>query len=290
MYKILRKKFLTPAICLMEVEAPRIARSARPGQFLIVRAGEKSERIPLTSERIPLTICDYDSEKGSVTIVTQEVGASTKKICHYEEGESFADVVGPLGQPSEFVHKTAQELAGSRWLFIAGGLGTAPVYPQAKYLHEAGAYVDVIIGARNKDLVIMEEEMKAVCDHLYICTDDGSAGEKGVVTAVMDRLLGGGEKYDQAVSIGPMIMMKFATLKAKEYGLPLIVSLNTLMVDGTGMCGACRVTIAGKTRFACVDGPEFNAYDVDFEEAMRRQGMYRDIEREEDHKCNIGLH
>ena len=277
MYKILKKKFLTPAICLMDVEAPRIAHSARPGQFLIVRAGEKSERIPLT-------ICDYDTEKGSVTIVTQ------KKICHYEEGESFADVVGPLGQPSEFVHSTPQELAGTRWLFIAGGLGTAPVYPQAKYLHNAGAYVDVIIGARNKDLIIMEDEMKAVCDHLYICTDDGSAGEKGVVTAVMDRLLGGGERYDQAVSIGPMIMMKFATLKAKEYNLPLVVSLNTLMVDGTGMCGACRVTIAGRTKFACVDGPEFNAYDVDFDEAMRRQGMYRDIEREEDHKCNIGLH
>ena len=276
MYKILKKKFLTPAICLMDVEAPRIAHSARPGQFLIVRAGEKSERIPLT-------ICDYDTEKGSVTIVTQEVGASTKKICHYEEGESFADVVGPLGQPSEFVHSTPQELAGTRWLFIAGGLGTAPVYPQAKYLHNAGAYVDVIIGARNKDLIIMEDEMKAVCDHLYICTDDGSAGEKGVVTAVMDRLLGGGER-------GPMIMMKFATLKAKEYNLPLVVSLNTLMVDGTGMCGACRVTIAGRTKFACVDGPEFNAYDVDFDEAMRRQGMYRDIEREEDHKCNIGLH
>ena len=219
MYKILKKKFLTPAICLMDVEAPRIAHSARPGQFLIVRAGEKSERIPLT-------ICDYDTEKGSVTIVTQEVGASTKKICHYEEGESFADVVGPLGQPSEFVHSTPQELAGTRWLFIAGGLGTAPVYPQAKYLHNAGAYVDVIIGARNKDLIIMEDEMKAVCDHLYICTDDGSAGEKGVVTAVMDRLLGGGERYDQAVSIGPMIMMKFATLKAKEYNLPLVVSLN----------------------------------------------------------------
>lgn len=283
MYKILKKKFLTPAICLMDVEAPRIAHSARPGQFLIVRAGEKSERIPLT-------ICDYDTGKGSVTIVTQEVGASTKKICHYEEGESFTDVVGPLGQPSEFVHRTPQELAGTRWLFIAGGLGTAPVYPQAKYLHNAGAYVDVIIGARNKDLIIMEDEMKAVCDHLYICTDDGSAGEKGVVTAVMDRLLGGGERYDQAVSIGPMIMMKFATLKAKEYNLPLVVSLNTLMVDGTGMCGACRVTIAGRTKFACVDGPEFNAYDVDFDEAMRRQGMYRDIEREEDHKCNIGLH
>lgn len=281
MYKILKKKFLTPAICLMDVEAPRIARSARPGQFLIVRAGEKSERIPLT-------ICDYDSEKGSVTIVTQEVGASTKKICRYEEGESFADVVGPLGQPSEFVHKTAQELAGSRWLFIAGGLGTAPVYPQVKYLHEAGAYVDVIIGARNKDLVIMEDEMKAVCDHLYICTDDGSEGFKGMVTGLLEKIvLEDGNRYDHAVAIGPMIMMKFATLTAKKLGLPIIVSLNTLMVDGTGMCGACRVTVAGKTRFACVEGPEFNGYDVDFDEAMRRQGMYRREEIEEDHKCKI---
>ncbi|HIZ85069.1 MAG TPA: sulfide/dihydroorotate dehydrogenase-like FAD/NAD-binding protein [Candidatus Coprenecus stercoravium] len=283
MYKILRKQFLTPAICQMDVLAPRLAGAARPGQFLIVRAGEKSERIPLT-------ICDYDAEEGSVTIVTQEVGASTKKICHYEAGESFADVVGPLGQPSEFMRKSPEELAGTRWLFVAGGLGTAPVYPQVKYLHNAGASVDVIIGARSKDLIIMEDRMRAVCDNLYICTDDGSAGEKGVVTAVMDRLLGAGVKYDQAVSIGPMVMMKFVTLKAKEYGLPLVVSLNTLMVDGTGMCGACRVTIAGKTKFACVDGPEFNAYDVDFDEAMRRQGMYRDIERERDHKCNIGLH
>lgn len=283
MFKILGKKFLTPTICQMDVLAPRIAGAAHPGQFLIVRADDKSERIPLT-------ICDYDAATGSVTIVTQEVGASTKKICSFEEGDSFADVVGPLGQPSEFVHKTKEELAGSRYLFIAGGLGTAPVYPQVKYLHEAGASVDVIIGARNKDLIIMEDKMRAICDNLYICTDDGSAGEKGVVTAVMARLLDAGEKYDQAVSIGPMVMMKFVTLKAKEYGLPLVVSLNTLMVDGTGMCGACRVTIAGKTRFACVDGPEFNAYDVDFDEAMRRQGMYRDIEKEKDHKCHIGLH
>ena len=267
MYKILRKKFLTPAICLMDVLAPRVAQSAQPGQFLIVRAGEKNERIPLT-------ICDYNREEGSVTIVTQLVGASTRIICSYEAGESFADVVGPLGQPSE----------------LAGGLGTAPVYPQVKYLHQAGAKVDVIIGARNKDLVILEEEMRAVCDHLYICTDDGSYGEKGLVTDIMGRLLDSGEKYDQAVAIGPMIMMKFVTLKGRLYGIPLIVSLNTLMVDGTGMCGACRVTIAGKTRFACVDGPEFNAYDVDFEEAMRRQGMYRDIEKEKDHQCHIGLH
>lgn len=283
MYRILRKKFLTPAICLMDVLAPRVAQSAHPGQFLIVRAGEKNERIPLT-------ICDYNREEGSVTIVTQLVGASTKIICSYEAGEAFADVVGPLGQPSEFIHKAPEELAHSRFLFIAGGLGTAPVYPQVKYLHQAGAKVDVIIGARNSDLVIMEEEMKAVCDNLYICTDDGSKGEKGLVTEVMGRLLDSGEKYDQAVAIGPMIMMKFVTLKGREYGIPLIVSLNTLMVDGTGMCGACRVTIAGKTRFACVDGPEFNAYDVDFDEAMRRQGMYRNIEKEKDHNCRIGLH
>lgn len=283
MFKILEKKFLTPTICQMDVLAPRIAGSAHPGQFLIVRADDRSERIPLT-------ICDYDKETGSVTIVTQVVGASTKKICSYEEGDSFADIVGPLGQPSDFIYKSKEELAGSRYLFIAGGLGTAPVYPQVKYLHEAGASVDVIIGARNKDLIIMEDRMKAVCDNLYICTDDGSAGEKGVVTAVMARLMDSGEKYDQAVSIGPMIMMKFVTLKAKEYNLPLVVSLNTLMVDGTGMCGACRVTIAGRTRFACVDGPEFNAYDVDFDEAMRRQGMYRNIEKEKDNNCHIGLH
>lgn len=200
MYKILRKKFLTPAICMMDVLAPRVAQSAQPGQFLIVRAGEKNERIPLT-------ICDYNREEGSVTIVTQLVGASTRVICSYEAGQSFADVVGPLGQPSEFIHKSPEELSRSRYLFIAGGLGTAPVYPQVKYLHKAGAKVDVIIGARNRDLVIMEEEMRAVCDHLYICTDDGSYGEKGLVTDIMGRLLDSGEKYDQAVAIGPMVMM-----------------------------------------------------------------------------------
>ena len=283
MYKTLRKKFLTPEICLMDVLAPRVAQSAQPGQFLIIRAGEKNERIPLT-------ICDYNRDEGSVTIVTQLVGASTRIICSSEAGESFADVVGPLGQPSEFIHKSAEELSHSRFLFIAGGLGTAPVYPQVKYLHNAGASVDVIIGARNRNLVILEDQMRAVCDNLYICTDDGSYGEKGLVTDIMGRLLDSGEKYDQAVAIGPMVMMKFVTLKGRQYGIPLVVSLNTLMVDGTGMCGACRVTIAGKTRFACVDGPEFNAYDVDFEEAMRRQGMYRNIEKEKDHQCHIGLH
>ena len=274
---------LTPTICRMKVEAPLLAASARPGQFLMVRADEKGERIPLT-------VSDYDVSEGSVTIVTQVIGVSTDDIVAHEPGQCFSDVTGPLGMPSDFVEMDPATLAAQRYIFVAGGVGTAPVFPQAKWLHAHGVPVDVIIGARNKDLIIMEDEMKAVCDHLYICTDDGSAGEKGVVTAVMDRLLGGGVKYDQAVSIGPMIMMKFATLKAKEYNLPLTVSLNTLMVDGTGMCGACRVTIAGKTRFACVDGPEFNAYDVDFDEAMRRQGMYREVEKELDHKCNIGLH
>ncbi len=283
MYKIVKKKFLTPAICYMEVEAKRLAAAAKPGQFLIVRTDEKGERIPLT-------ICDYDAQAGTVALAIQIIGASTRKMCfQYEEGDSFADVVGPLGQPSELIGLSDEELKTKRFLFVAGGLGTAPVYPQVKYLHARGAKVDVIIGARNKDLIIMEEEMKAVCDHLYICTDDGSYGEKGLVTNVMGRLLEGG-LYDHAVAIGPMIMMKFVTLKAKEYNQPLIVSLNTLMVDGTGMCGACRVTVGGKTKFACVDGPEFDAYQVDFDEAMRRQGMYKDIEQQRDHKCRMDLH
>lgn len=282
MYRIVRKENLAPNICLMEVEAPRLAKSAQPGQFLIVRVNEHGERIPLT-------ICDYDRGKGTVTIVTQIVGSSSRRICHLDEGECFADVVGPLGQPSEFINETEDVLRSKRYLFIAGGLGTAPVYPQVKYLHEKGARVDVIIGAKNKDLVIFEKEMSAVCDNLHICTDDGSYGKKGMVTDMLKDLMAAGNKYDQAVSIGPMIMMKFVTLTARQFDLPLIVSLNTLMVDGTGMCGACRVTIGGKTKFACVDGPEFDAYLVDFDEAMRRQGMYRSEEVEADHKCKIGL-
>jgi len=205
------------------------------------------------------------------------------------EGEFFKDFAGPLGQPSEFVYKSDEELSKMRYLFIAGGLGTAPVFPQAKYLHAKGAKVDVIIGAKTKDLVIFEEEMRAVCDNLYICTDDGSYGKKGLVTDILKELLESGEKYDQAVAIGPMIMMKFVTLTARPFNLPLIVSLNTLMVDGTGMCGACRVSVGGKTKFACVDGPEFDGYQVDFDEAMRRQMMYKNIEIEADHKCKIGL-
>ena len=281
MYKILSKEMLSPAICRMKVLAPRVASAAHPGQFLIVRADEHGERIPLT-------ISDYDAAEGTVTIVTQKIGASTKEICALDEGGYFEDVVGPLGLPSDFVEKSDEELKSSRYIFIAGGVGTAPVYPQVKYLKSKGVPVDVIIGAKTADLIIYKEEMASVCDNLFICTDDGSEGFKGMVTGLLEKIvLEDGRKYTQAVAIGPMIMMKFATLTARKLGLPMIVSLNTLMVDGTGMCGACRVTVAGKTRFACVEGPEFNGYDVDFDEAMRRQGMYRKEEIEEDHKCRI---
>ncbi len=273
---------MNPITCLMEVEAPRVAKAAKPGQFLIVRATSNGERIPLT-------VCDYDKEKGSVTIVIQIIGASSRIICSLEAGDFMADVVGPLGQPSEFMQQELSEIKKQRYLFIAGGLGVAPVYPQAKYLHDLGAKVDIIIGAKNKDLLILKDEMAAVCDNLHICTDDGSEGDKGLVTEKLSQLVESGEKYTQAIAIGPMIMMKFVTLTAKKYELPLIVSLNTLMVDGTGMCGACRVTIGGKTKFACVDGPEFDAYLVDFDEAMRRQGMYKSQEVERDHKCRIGI-
>lgn len=281
MYKILSKEMLSPAICRMKVLAPRVALAAHPGQFLIVRADEHGERIPLT-------ISDYDAAEGTVTIVTQKIGASTKEICALDEGGYFEDVVGPLGLPSDFVEKSDEDLKSSRYIFIAGGVGTAPVYPQVKYLKSKGVPVDVIIGAKTADLLIYKEEMASVCDNLFICTDDGSEGFKGMVTGLLEKIvLEDGRKYTQAVAIGPMIMMKFATLTARKLGLPMIVSLNTLMVDGTGMCGACRVTVAGKTRFACVEGPEFNGYDVDFDEAMRRQGMYRKEEIEEDHKCRI---
>lgn len=282
MYKIIKRRELTPSIVLMDVYAPRMAKSAQPGQFLIVRVHDKGERIPLT-------ICDYNREEGTITIVTQVVGASSRRICHMQEGDEFVDFAGPLGRASEFIFEDKEEVKNRRYLFIAGGLGTAPVYPQVKYLHDCGAKVDVIIGAKNKDMVILEREMSAVCENLYICTDDGSYGKKGLVTDLLKELMDSGEIYDMAVAIGPMIMMKFVTLTLKPYNVPLIVSLNTLMVDGTGMCGACRVTVGSQTKFACVDGPEFDAYQVDFEEAMRRQGMYKNIEKEADHKCKIGL-
>ena len=269
MFRILTREMLTPNICKMEVEAPRIAKAALPGQFLIVRPNEKGERIPLT-------ISDYNIEKGTVTIVTQLIGASSAAIIATQEGEFFNDVVGPLGNPSAFVGMSDEELKGKKYIFIAGGVGTAPVYPQAKWLHEKGVAVDVIIGAKTKDLLIYKEELGSVCDNLYLCTDDGSEGFKGLVTALLEKLVTEDSKeYSQAVSIGPMIMMKFCTLTCKKLGIPEDVSLNMLMVDGTGMCGACRVTVAGKVKFACMDGPEFNGYDVDFDEAMRRLGQYK---------------
>ena len=283
MFEILSKEMLTPAICRMEVSAPRLAQSAQPGQFLIVRADEKGERIPLT-------ISDYDRERGTVTIVTQRIGASSADIIAHETGESFSDVVGPLGLPSEFIKMTEEQLHSARYVFIAGGVGTAPVYPQVKWLHEHGAAVDVIIGARNKDLLIYTDKIGSVCDNLYVCTDDGSEGFHGVGTAMLEKLVSEGRQYTQAVAIGPMIMMKFSPLTCRKLGIPVTVSLNTLMVDGTGMCGACRVTVGGRTRFACVEGPEFDGYEVDFDEAMRRQGQYKAEEAEamEKHQCKIG--
>ncbi|MBQ6286581.1 MAG: sulfide/dihydroorotate dehydrogenase-like FAD/NAD-binding protein [Bacteroidales bacterium] len=274
MFKILNRQMLTPNICKMVVSAPRIAKAAQPGQFLIVLSDEEGERIPLT-------ISDYDRDLGTVTIVTQLVGASSAAIISKEEGEFFRDVVGPLGNPSAFISEGEEALAGRRYIFIAGGLGTAPVYPQAKWLHDKSIPVDVIIGARTKDLLIYTEELSSACDNLYLCTDDGSVGFHGVGTACLEKLVSDGKVYTNAVAIGPMIMMKFATLTCKKLGIPIDVSLNMLMVDGTGMCGACRVTVAGKTRFACVDGPEFNGFDVDFDEAMRRLGQYKTEEAEE---------
>jgi ferredoxin--NADP+ reductase len=292
MYKIIEKRLLAPQIYLMDIEAPRVAKSAKPGQFIIVRMDEKGERIPLT-------ICDYNKEKGTVTIVFQVVGASTLKMANFEVGQYFADFVGPLGQPSEFVHEEIAELKNKKIIFIAGGVGAAPVYPQVKWLNENGVKADVIIGSKNKDLLLLVDDMKKVAGNVYIATDDGSAGFKGLVTNLLKDLIDKENKhYDVVVAIGPMIMMKFVSKLTKEYNLKTVVSLNTLMVDGTGMCGACRVTVGGKTRFACVDGPEFDAHLVDFDEAMRRQAMYRTEEgkemleakeKAEGHKCHIGL-
>ena len=267
MYKIVEKKWLTPIICYMDIEAPDLAASAQPGQFLIIRTDDKGERIPLT-------ICDYDRKKGTVTIVFQVLGESTRKMGEFKEGEYFADVTGPLGQPSELIHIDIENLKKKNYLFVAGGVGTAPVYPQVKWLKENGIDVDVIIGTRSRDTLIFEDEMKAVSGNLFVCTDDGTYGRKGMVTDVIDDLLKEGKHYDHAVIIGPMIMMKFASKKCRENNIPNTVSLNPLMVDGTGMCGACRVTIDGKVKFACVDGPEFDGDQVNFDEAMRRQTMY----------------
>ncbi|SHH67815.1 sulfide/dihydroorotate dehydrogenase-like FAD/NAD-binding protein [Clostridium grantii] len=269
MFKILKKELLTEDIYLMDIEAPRVAKSAKPGQFIIVKTDERGERIPLT-------ICDYDADKGSVTIVFQKIGNSTLEMTNYEVGDSFKDFVGPLGQPSEFIYENIEELKNKRFLFIAGGVGTAPVYPQVKWLNQNGIKADVIIGTRSKSTLILEEEMKAVAGELYVATDDGSYGFKGLVTDVFKDLLDNkGKKYDHVVAIGPMIMMKFAALATKAYNIPTTVSLNPIMVDGTGMCGACRVTVGDEVKFACVDGPEFDGHLVNFDEAMRRSRMYK---------------
>ena len=268
MFKILKAKELTTNIYLMEVEAKRIAKNCLPGQFIIALKDADSERIPLT-------ICDYDRENGTITIVFQIVGASTMMMSSLKEGDYFHDFVGPLGCPSEFTKEDLDSLKQKKILFVAGGVGTAPVYPQVKWLHENGIAADVIVGAKNKDLLILEEQMKAVAGNLYVTTDDGSYGRSGMVTQVIKDLYAEGKKYDVCVAIGPMIMMKFVCLQTKELGLPTIVSLNPIMVDGTGMCGACRVSVGGKTKFACVDGPEFDGHEVDFNEAMLRQQIYK---------------
>jgi len=272
MYKIVDKKALAPQIFSMDIEAPRVAKSAKPGQFVIIKMDEKGERLPLT-------ISDYDAKKGTVTVVVQTIGCSTKEMENYKVGDSFSDFVGPLGQASELIHENIEELKNKKIVFIAGGLGTAPVYPQVKWLSEQGVKADVIIGAKAKDYVIMEEEMKKVAGTVYPCTDDGSYGFHGLVTNKLKELVQvDGKKYDLVIAIGPMIMMKFVCKLTEELGITTIVSMNPIMVDGTGMCGACRLTVDGETKFACVDGPEFDGHKVNFEEAMRRQTMYKSQE------------
>ena len=272
MYKILKAEMLADKIYLMDVPAPRVARRCQPGEFVIVKMDE-------AGERIPLTICDFDREKGIVTIVFQTVGASTLKMANLRAGDAFQDFVGPLGQPSEFVHEDFEEVKKRKYLFVAGGVGAAPVYPQVKWMRERGIDVDVIVGAKNKDLLILEDVMKEAAGNLYITTDDGSYVRKGMVTDVIKDLVEVQKKnYDVCVAIGPMIMMKFVCKLTKELGLPTIVSMNPIMVDGTGMCGACRLTVGDQVKFACVDGPEFDGHLVNFDEAMKRQQMYKTAE------------
>lgn len=268
MYKILEAKELAANIYYMVVEAKRVAKACKPGQFVIVRTDAQSERIPLT-------ICDYNRERGTVTIVFQIVGAGTQVMSSLKQGDAFHDFVGPLGRPSEFVSEDLESLKQKKMLFVAGGVGTAPVYPQVKWLHEKGIDADVIVGAKTKDLLILEEEMKAVAGNLYVTTDDGSYGRSGMVTQTISDLVKEGNHYDVCVAIGPMIMMKFVCKLTRELEIPTIVSLNPIMVDGTGMCGACRVTVGGKVKFACVDGPEFDGHLVNFDEAMQRQQIYK---------------
>lgn len=272
MFKILSKKYLADNIILMDIDAKRTAKSCAPGQFVIVKIDEKGERIPLT-------ICDYDSEKGTVTIVFQTIGASTHQLAKLNVGDSIRDFVGPLGCRSELMDLSAEELKKEKLLFVAGGVGTAPVYPQVKWMKSQGIDVDVIIGARNKDLIILEDQMKEVAANVYVCTDDGSYGFKGNVNDQIKELVNQQNKrYTKVIAIGPLIMMKFVCLLTKELEIPTIVSMNPIMVDGTGMCGACRLTVGGEVKFACVDGPEFDGHLVNFDESMKRQQMYKSEE------------
>ncbi|MEE0931217.1 MAG: sulfide/dihydroorotate dehydrogenase-like FAD/NAD-binding protein [Acutalibacteraceae bacterium] len=274
MYKIVRKEVLNPTVTLMEIDAPLIAKKAEPGQFIILRVDEDGERIPLT-------VADFDREKGTVTIIFQIVGATTEKLNHKEQGDCIADFVGPLGVAShtEGLKKVA---------VVGGGVGCAIAYPIAKKLHNQGCEVHSIVGFRNKDLVILENEFNAVSDVMKIMTDDGSHGEKGLVTDALKALIESGEKYDEVITIGPLIMMKFVCKLTKEYDIKTIVSMNPIMIDGTGMCGGCRLTVGGETKFACVDGPDFDGHLVDFDEAMERGTMYKEFERHaHEETCNL---
>lgn len=272
MYEITKVEHLVDKDWLMVIKAPFVAMKCEPGQFMIAKLGE-------LGERIPFTIADYDREAETITIVFQVVGASTEKMSHLKAGDYFTDIVGPLGRPSEMIDTPIEELKKESFIFIAGGVGAAPVYPQVKWLHEHGIEADVILGARNKDLLIMEEDLRKVAANVYVCTDDGSYGEKGVVTDILKKLVNEeGKKYTKCVAIGPVIMMKFACLTTKDLGIPTIVSMNPIMIDGTGMCGACRLIVGDKVKFACVDGPEFDGHLVDFDLAMKRQRQYKDEE------------
>lgn len=274
MYKIVRKKELNPTVTLMDIEAPLVAKKAQPGQFIILRVDEDGERIPLT-------VADYDREKGTVTIIFQIVGATTELLNHKNEGEYIQDFVGPLGKATETEGKKKVAVVG-------GGVGCAIAYPVAKKLHESGCEVHSIVGFRNKDLVILEDEFNAASNILKIMTDDGSYGTKGLVTDALKELIEAGNQYDEVIAIGPVIMMKFVCKLTKEYGVKTVVSMNPIMIDGTGMCGGCRLTVGGETKFACVDGPEFDGHLVDFDEALERGSMYREFEsKKREEVCNL---
>ena len=288
MFKIVEKSQYSEKVFKLVVEAPLIAKSRRAGHFVIIRTDAQGERIPLT-------IAGYDAQRGTILMVIQAIGVSTRRMQAMAVGDRFADVAGPLGQPSEFVAMPDAELKQQRLLFIAGGVGAAPILPQVEEFHRRGAHVEVILGARNANLLILKDELQRSCDALHLTTDDGSAGRKGLVTDMLNDLVASGNRYTHVITIGPMVMMKFVARAAKALGLPAITSLNTLMVDGTGMCGACRVTVGGKTRFTCVDGPEFDAHQVDFDEALRRLSMYKTQEgqrlreaEQRGHICKIG--